>query len=120
MLGPLANSRADEDRGSVLLVQPFEASCEIHPFAQRGIIHSLRRPHIRHHGIPDMNAKANDEREKPLGFKLSVERIACRLSRKGGTTSTFDMIALQMGSVPKHHHRIPDELVHSPALSKKG
>ena len=29
------------------------------------------------------------------------------------------MIELRMGCVPKHHHRIPDELVHSPALGEK-
>ena len=29
------------------------------------------------------------------------------------------MIVLQMGSVPKHHHRIPDEFVNSPTFREK-
>ena len=119
MLDPLADSLADKDRGPVLLVQPFEARCQIHAVAQCGIIHALRRTHISHHGIPEMNAKANGERRQSLGFELSIERVARRLGRKGGATGPLDMIGLQMGSVPKHHHRIADELVHSPALGKK-
>src|ERR1700730_1969506 len=119
MLYPLADSLADEDRGPVLLVQPFEASCQIHAIAQCGIIHALGRAHISHHGIAEMNADANGERLQSFGFKLSIQRIARRLSRKGGPTGPLDMIELQMGSVPKNHHRIPNELVYSPALGEK-
>src|SRR5271167_4224030 len=66
-----------------------------------------------------MYAEANDERRQSPGFKLSIERLARRLGRKGGATGSLDMIELQMGSVPKHHHRVPDELVHSPTFGKK-
>ncbi len=66
-----------------------------------------------------MDANASDERGQPLGFKLSIERLARRLGGKGGPTGPLDMIGLQMGSVPKHHHRVSNELVHGPALGKK-
>jgi hypothetical protein len=66
-----------------------------------------------------MNAKANCERRQSLGFELSIERLARRLGRKGGATGSLDMIELQMRCVPKHHHRVPDELIDSPALGKK-
>ena len=66
-----------------------------------------------------MNAKANGERRQSLGFELSIERVVRLPGRKGGATGPLDMIKLQMRSVPKHHHRVPDVLVDSPALSKK-
>jgi hypothetical protein len=119
MLDPLVDSLADEDRGPILLVQPFEACCQIHAIAQYRVIHALRRTHISHYGIAEMDAKANTERPQPLGFELSIERVARRLGRKGGATGALDMIELQMGGVPKYHHRVSDELVHSPALDEK-
>src|SRR5271155_3331746 len=66
-----------------------------------------------------MNAEANGELRQSLGFKLGIERLARRLGRKGGATGSLDMIELQKGSVPKHHLRVPDELVHSPTFGKK-
>jgi hypothetical protein len=66
-----------------------------------------------------MNAKANGERRQSLGFELNIERVARCLGRKCGATGALDMIGLQMGSIPKHHYRVPDELVDSPALGEK-
>src|SRR5262249_23189840 len=100
MPSPLADRLADEDRGPILLVQPFEAGCQINAIAQCRVIHALGRTHISHHGIAEMNAKANGEPRQSLGFELGIERVARRLRSKGGATGSFDMIELQMGSVP--------------------
>src|SRR6516162_11073163 len=91
-LDPLADSLADEDLGPVFLVQPFEASCEIHAVAEHCIIHAILRAHIAHDRIAEMYAEANDERRQSLGFELTVERFARRLGRKGGATSSLHMI----------------------------
>src|SRR6516165_2027650 len=119
MLGSLADRLAYEDRGPVLLVQSVKASCQIHAVAEHRIIHALRRTHIAHDRLAEMNAEANGERRQSLGVELIVERLARRLGRKGGATGPLDMIGLGMGSVPEHHHRVPDELVDSSALGKK-
>src|SRR5215472_13941778 len=119
MLDPLAHRLADEDRSSVLLVQSFEASRQVHAVPERRVIHALGRTHISHHGISEMNAETNGEWRQSLGFKSSIECVARRLGRKRGATGPLDMIELGMGSVPKHHHRISDELVDGSALSKK-
>ena len=66
-----------------------------------------------------MNAKADGERGQSLGFKLGVERVVRLLGREGTAAGPLDMIGLQMGRVPKHHHRVADVLVDSPALGEK-
>ena len=82
MRDPVVHSIANKDRRPIRLVEPFEASSKIHAVAQYRIIHAFGRAHISHHGIPEMDANASDERGQPLGFKLSIERVARRLGQR--------------------------------------
>src|ERR1700731_4960674 len=119
MLDPSTNSLADENGGPVFLVQALQAGCEIHGIAQSRIVHALFGAQISHHRISAMDAEPNNEAWQSLGLELGIECIACRLCRKGGATGALNVVDLWMGSIPKNHHGIPNELVHGPAFRQK-
>jgi hypothetical protein len=97
ILDPVADSLADEDRSPVFRVQSFEARGQVHAIAEQRVIHVIRPTHIAHDCIAEMNAETDGERRQALGFELTIERFARRLSEKGPATGSFEMVGLQTG-----------------------
>ena len=75
MFDPLADIIADQDRRTVLLVETFETSRQIHGATQHRVVHALGRPDVADHGITDMDAEPCDKRRQRFGFKLSIEDL---------------------------------------------
>ena len=94
VLNPQIDIFADEDCGPKLLVQAFEARCQIHRIAKRRVVHAFRRSEIADDGLPNMNAKPREERLQSLGLELSVELFARRFARKRCPASPLDMVRL--------------------------
>src|SRR6478672_4330901 len=116
----IADSLTDQDRRSVLLIQPFEARCQIYAVAQYRIFHPLRGAQIPDHRIAEMNTKTHDERLQPLGDELKVEGLAGRLCHKCGAAGPLDMIELQVRRIPEYHDGVADELIHRAPFGHKG
>src|SRR5215472_15006831 len=87
---PLAYRFADEDRGPVLLVQTLKASRQVHAVPECCIIHTFRRPHVSHHRLSGMNAKATVNGGSPSvsnwALRASLAALAERAARQARST----------------------------------
>src|SRR5262249_52493964 len=60
--GALADRVADQDRGPIFLVQPFEPGGEVHRRAEYRVVHPLRGADIADNDVADMYSDADDKR----------------------------------------------------------
>ena len=83
MPSPQIDIFAHKDRGPKLLVQAFEARCQVDRVAKSRVVHALRRPKVADDGLPDMNAEPREERLQTLSLKLGVELFTRQLCPRG-------------------------------------
>ena len=119
MLSPQVDAFTHKDSGPELLVQTFEARCQIHRIAESRIVHALGRAEVADDGFPDMNAEPREEWFQALSFKLSVELFARQSARKSCPAGSLDVIRLWIGCVPEHHHGVTNELVDRSAFGEE-
>ena len=118
-MNPQTDIFAHKDSGPKLLVQAFEARCQIHRVAKGRVVHALNRPKVTDHGLPDMNAKSREEWLQTLSLKLGVELFARQSAHKSCPASSLDMVRLWIGCVPEDHHSVADELVDCSAFGEE-
>src|SRR6202007_2830875 len=113
------NAFTHKDNSPKLLVQTFEARCEIHRIPESRVAHALGRAEVADHCIPDMNAKPREEWLQTLSFELGVELFASRSGRNSRPAGSLNMVGLWIGRVPEHHHGVTNELVDCSAFGEE-
>jgi len=95
-----------QDVGAELLVEALEPESQVHSLPHRGVLESVRAPHVadaRRAGVQP-HARAHGQRPR-----LSIERPKSLPQQQGGPTRPRPVILLFLRGVPEREDGVPDE-----------
>ena len=107
----------DDDVGSILFVNPFQARGQIHIVPHDGVVEPVPRAHIPHTHLTGVDAHANGHGRQCPGFPFHVELFQAQDHINRRFTGTNSMIGLLDRGPIKGHNRIPHVFIHGASQS---